>query len=827
MPASDSAISLQSFQTFGDFLKYLRARARLTQRELSIAVGYSEAQISRLEQNHRPPELASLLAQFIPALYIEDEPETITRLMELAAQARGESLPSSGQITFSRSVQREITETIEVLEPSQKHNLPVQLTSFIGREDEIAEVKRLLRQARGVQEGIKRSLIPRLVTLTGAGGSGKTRLALQVAVELFDAFPDGVWFVDFAPLNDPALLVQTVGNVLNVRQSQHQSLEIALNHYVRDKTLLLILDNCEHLIESCAQLAETILGAGPMVSILATSRETLNIPGEYIYPVPLLSTPHPDNMPPSEALPRYEAVRLFIERASAALPSFALTDGNAPAVVQICHHLDGIPLALELAAARVKLMQVEEIAARLEDRFRLLSGGSRTALPRHQTLHGLIDWSYDLLSEKEGALLRQLAVFSGSCTLEAAEAIYKDEATLDLLSQLVNKSLILVEQQPGIETRYRLLETIREYAREKLVEAGEVVRARERHFDFFCTLAQRIGTEVFGPEKAIWLDRVEADLDNFRAALICSLEADPAGALPPLADRAERAILLVVSLLDFYWCRGYMVEAREWLDRLLAVDMPPSRIRAWGFQKAGWFNRASGDFEKASMLLDQALSMSREIGDKYRAGMSLADLGMVARDHQDDSARAIDYFSEALSLFQAVGDNQGIGCSFYYLAQVKMLNGKLDKARQLWQEGLDLFRREGDKSHIAWGLQGIGDVAFLDGELGQATEIYRESLKYLSEVMDQPAIAFLFEALAQVAAAEKRSERASILWGASDKLRQTLEMLLEPAFQRFYRTLIPTVRTQLGEQAFEAAWAKGRGMTLAQAIEYALASSDQ
>jgi non-specific serine/threonine protein kinase len=799
----------------------------LTQRELSIAVGYSEAHISRLEQNLRPPDLATLAALFIPALYLENEPEVAVRLMELAAAARGESLPPTGSLTITRSVAQEVTETIETVEEFPPNNLPLQLTSFIGREAEIVELKRLLQGVR-------------LVTLTGAGGSGKTRLALQVAVEALALFPDGVWFIDLTPLTDPAFVLQTVASILNVQAVQSDSLLIALTNYTRDKTLLLVLDNCEHVIETSAHLAETLLRASPQLKVLATSRERLNLSGETVYQVPPLSTPDLHYLPPVEMLTQYEAARLFVERAGTAWPDFTLTSNNALAVAQVCHHLDGIPLAIELAAARVRLLRVEEITARLSDRFRLLTGGSRTALPRHQTLRALIDWSWELLSEPERVLLRRLSVFAGGWTLEAAEALASEplsmndqpfmtghfstiaENILDLLTHLVNKSLALSERKPGVAARYRLLETIREFANEKLGAVGETTVVRQRHFHFFYALAQQ--AKVFGSEKGIWMNRLEAEHDNLRAALSWWLADDPAGVLPPLVERAERALQMLIPLLDFYWHRGYVVEAREWLGKLLAVDMPPSPVRAMGFQKAGWLARASGNLEMSVALLNQAFEIAQAIRDKDRVAWSLLDLGVTTRD-QGYHAQAISYLSEALSLFQEIEDSRGLGDTLYSLAETHLVNGDLEAARPLCEQGLDLFRQKGDHSHIGWGLEDLGMLAFLERQLEQANALHKESLKHKAKVLDKLGLAFSFEGLAQVAAAQEQPERAAILWGAAEQLRHLLGIPLEPSRRSLYTSLIPTAREQLGAEAFAAAWTEGQIMTLEQATAYALAVS--
>jgi predicted ATPase/class 3 adenylate cyclase len=398
------------------------------------------------------------------------------------------------------------------------NDLPIQLTSFIGREKEIGEAKRLLTTTR-------------LLTLTGSGGTGKTRLSLQVAADVLDAYKDGAWFIELAPLSDPALVPSTVASVLGVREEPGRPVIETLLDYVRAKRLLLILDNCEHLIEACARLAEAVLHASREVRILASSREALGIGGEVTLRVPSLSLP-PVDAATHAAFTQSEAAQLFLDRAANALPGLVLTDANAPAVAQICRRLDGVALAIELAASRVKLLKVEQIAARLDDAFRLLTGGSRTALPRQQTLRATIDWSYNLLSDTEHTLLRRLAAFAGGWTLEAAEAVCAQVGqdailpydVLDLLAQLVNKSLVMAERGQSEESRYFLLETIRQYAREKLLEADEAVATRGRHLDYFMQLVEEAEPELTEANQVIWLKRLDADFDNLRSALEWSLE---------------------------------------------------------------------------------------------------------------------------------------------------------------------------------------------------------------------------------------------------------------------------------------------------------------
>jgi predicted ATPase len=804
MPASDPAISLDSFLTFGDLLKYLRKRAQLTQRELCIAVGYSEAQISRLEQNQRPPDLAALTALFIPALYLEEEPEIVARLMELAAQARGEILPPSGMVTFSRSVQREIRENVRTVEEAGLNNLPLQLTSFIGREREIAEIRNFLERPDGKA---------RLVTLTGSGGSGKTRLALEAAKRITGEYPEGVWLIELAPVTDPAFVLQTIASTLGLSETRDGSTLDAVIKFLQPKRILLILDNCEQIVSVIARLAEKILQACLHVQILATSREILNVPGEMRYRVPSLTLPEDKSLNVDSAT-QFESLALFVERAQAVHPSFVYDRDNASAVARICLRLDGIPLAIELAAARMTTLSVGQIAERLENSFHLLSGG-RKSLPRQETLQAAIEWSYELLSGDERVLLQRLSVFSGGWTLEAAESVAGDpssiavEKILDLLSQLVNKSLVIAGWQSGAETRYSMLESVLEYAREKLALAGEREWARRRHFDYFSSVARQ--ARLFGDEKGKWLDRFEADHENLRSALAWSLEKGD----------MEKGAGLILPILDFYWFRGYSGEALEWMNKFLQIESPPSQQQAMLLQKAGWLTRASGNFEAAELLLKRALDMALGIGDKNRAAWALGDLGVSARD-QGHSQQAISYLSEGLVYARESGETRAIGVHLYNLAQSYDLAGDHNSSRKLWIQGLDLFRREADKTHIAWGLEGLAGTSFLAKDFAAALELHLESLKIKMEVLDKLGIAYSFEGLAQVSAAGKEPIRAAVLWGAANLLRESMNVILESSREEIYTSLIPIVRDQLGNEGFDKAWEKGRSMKLPEAIDYAM-----
>ena len=636
-----------------------------------------------------------------------------------------------------------------------RHNLPVPLTSFIGREREIAEVKRRL-SPEGAGEGV------RLLTLTCAGGSGKTRLALQAAAEVLSAFSDGVWFVEFAPLSDPALVPQTVVTTLGlIEQAGHPPL-IVLTDFLENKQALLLLDNCEHLIQACAQLAETLLRACPMLHMLATSREALGVPGEVIFGVPTLSTPDAHQLPTLEALSHYEAVRLFVERAHAAAPGFTLTRDNAPAVAQVCHHLDGIPLALELAAARVKLLRVEQIASRLDDRFRLLTSGARTALPRHQTLQALIDWSYDLLSERERVLLQRLSVFAGGWTLEAAEAVGADPhvgpgadtlvspyEVLDLLTHLVNKSLIVAERQQGQETRYRMLETIRQYAREKSWAAGEGEMMRQRHLAYFVELAERAEPNLRAWDMVMWLDRLEAELDNIREAIAWALESD-----------IEAELRLAGALWWFWHIRGHKSERVEWLERALSIEamergetpLWPERalLRGKALNVAGFLRLMLGETSKVVEFSEESLALFRGLGPAGKRGIAYALWNLAGVTSDNSQGKAL--VEESLALFREVGDKFGMAQCIMHLGGFLFIEGDYEQARARGEEDLALRREIGDKDGIANALASLGDVAVRQGDYQQAITRYEASLTGFREVGNKWARAvFALSPLGRVA----------------------------------------------------------------------------
>jgi predicted ATPase/DNA-binding CsgD family transcriptional regulator len=687
-----------------------------------------------------------------------------------------------------------------------RHNLPAPLTSFVGRERELAEVKRLLAGTR-------------LLTLVGAGGCGKTRLALQAAREVLEEYADGVWLVDLASLSDPDLVPQAVASALSVSEQPGRSVTESLVRYLRPKVVLLLVDNCEHLVSGCAILADALLRGCPALRILATGQEGLRIGGELAYPVPSLSVPDPDDRPSVNRVMQYEAVRLFAERASFHQPGFSVTDENAAGVAQVCHRLDGMPLAIELAAARVKALTVEQIASRLDDRFRLLTGGSRVALPRHQTLRAAMDWSYDLLSEQERALWRRVSVFAGGCTVEAAESICPGDGmeaadVLDLLMRLVDKSLVLMDAQAG-EARYRLLETVRQYGRDRLWDSGESVNVQDRHLDWYLGLAERAEAELRGPGQEVWLERLETERDNLRLALEWSRTR---------GGGAEAEVRLAGALRWFWFIRGHWSEGRAWLEGALTRrSEAPSPEMARALLGAAMLARFQGHYQQARVLCEDGLAMSRDLGDKENLAWFLIWLGAVEL-HEGNYAKASALFEESLIPSRDLGDKWLISTALEDLGVVARIQGDLERAESLLGESLALSREVGDTWSVALALHSLGKVAFRRSDYSEAARFYTESLALSKQVRDRWIADDCLEGLAAVACAEGQRGRASRLLGASDALRETLGYRPLAAEQADHDRCVAAVRAGLGETAFAAAWAEGRTMTLEQAIDDALAA---
>lgn len=617
--------------------------------------------------------------------------------------------------------------SLELLPPDtpgekRHHNLPAELTPFIGRETELVEIGEMLRDPS-----------IRLLTLAGVGGMGKTRLALHAAVELIEVFPDGVWLVEFAKLRDPELVPQHAAAVLGVSAQEAvegQDVGDVLASYLRDKKLLMLFDNCEHLIEACAGLAEHLLRECPKVQLFATSRENLGIPGEKSFVVPSMEVPPEAHIP--QELETYEATRFFVDRAMAALPLFRPTSDNSAAIANICRRLDGIPLAIELAAVRVKILAPEQIEDLLQNRFRLLTGGPRTALERHQTLRATMDWSFDLLTKPEQFLLTRLSVFAGGWTLEDAEGLIQNDLgtrtdVLNLLSNIVDKSLVVVDHKHGL-ARYGMLETVRQFSAELLTDTGDADEFRERHASLFIKLAEEADPKIRGVDQLKWLEILEGEHENLRAALEWSIAS----------DRADDAARLIGALGWFWFIRGYWQEAWRWLTTSLdmATDAEP-RLRAKAIYRAGGIEVIRGNLAGPFELVQEAKDICTELGDEEGIAWCLNLFGQATtftkQNLDDGSANLV----KSIGLFRSIDDEWGEAWSTRYLGQIADIEEDIDRSIDLQKEALQRFEDLGDVYNTAHSLYLLGCTYQGQGDFHQAKKHYLESYSK-SEFVDAP-----------------------------------------------------------------------------------------
>jgi len=856
------AVSPEEFSTFGDLLKYLRKREELTQRELAIQVGYSDTQISRIEQNQHVPDVATLRALFVPALHLEHAPQWVTRLLELAKRARLGDLPE--------------TETVQ--KPISKNNLPVLLTTFIGRAKEQKEITDLISKNR-------------LVTLTGSGGVGKTRTSLKVGEQILGDYANGVWFIELAPLSDPALVPQTVASVLGLAAQADVPPTQLLVNLLQAKTALLILDNCEHLLDACAALVDTLLKNCHQIKILATSREALGILGEVLYRLPSLRVP--DTQQTLERFREYESVRLFEERAQLAQPDFKLTRENAASIAQICARLDGIPLAIELAAARVNILATAQIAERLDDRFNLLTGGSRTALPRQQTIRASIDWSWNLISEAERTLLRRLTVFAGGWTLEAAESVCSEagiepQQVFELMNQLVAKSLVIAIRKPGQERRFQLHETIRQYAGEKLLQAGEEQNIRSRHLNYFLEFSSRAESALRGPQQVGWFSRFSDERDNLRGALEHASGSD-----------LEAGLYLAGGLLD-HWYSFDVREGLDWTTKLIqspgSQGFPHALARArltqgnilWNMQKFDVARsiaeeclavfRARGDrqgeydslmslgralqflegMEQRSECHRQAVALARSIGDVWRQAYALSMLGWDQRDPR----RGCAHWQEAVALFRQVGDQLSLVHTLGILgftvlsdgdiesaeelleeayelslqinakyrfefiltgkSQLCLLRGEYEKARAFLQEDCDMQKEVGNRMGYLWGRARLAHVALREGKVDEAHQMLVNVIKDFQADRNKNGLVFALEKLASLYVMIDKPEAASPLIGWSDATRKEIGDPRQRLQQDELDRDIAAILAKIGPPAYKDAYDAGQKTTIDEVVQYAL-----
>ncbi|HMQ70586.1 MAG TPA: tetratricopeptide repeat protein [Ignavibacteria bacterium] len=621
---------------------------------------------------------------------------------------------------------------------ARPNNLPVQLTSFIGREKEMKNLKDDLK-------------LNRLVTLTSAGGSGKTRLALQTAADVIDDYENGVWFTDIAAVNDPALLTATINEALCIKEESNKTTEETLADFLKEKEILLVLDNCEQIIHSCAELAERLLSFCPRLKIIATSRESLNCRGEKTYRIPPLAIPDPDKINTPEELAQYESVRLFIERALAVNPKFRVNNENASAMAEVCSRLDGIPLAIELAAARTKILTVEKIFERLDDRFRLLTGGRRTALPRQQTLRALIDWSYDLLTEKEKIFWNRLSVFTGGWTLAAAEEVCSDELAdkdeiLDLLSDLTEKSVIIYDES---KDRYRMLESIKQYGIEKLSD-GHVMFMR--HLNYFAELSENTEPELRSENAKFRIGIIEADHNNFLAAIDWSLENG-------FIDKGA----IIATELGYYWSitGNYSTGIRLAESILQRSDALTSSLKGKVLYWIGSFKWSQGNYELAGKYSGESLAIRKEIGDKYEIAYSLNNLGNIAY-HQGEYEQAEKYYEESLAIRKETGDKKGIAVSLNNLGNIANVQGNYEQVKKYFEESFAIRKEIGDKTGMSTAMNKLSNLAFFTGDYEQAKKYSEEGVAMSKEIGDRKATAIslnnlgnIFDVLGNYEQAEK------------------------------------------------------------------------
>jgi predicted ATPase/DNA-binding SARP family transcriptional activator len=836
---------------------------RETLRQLWLAL---LRELAALDEERGQPREAIDVLQQLTAAEPADEPAHVA-LMRLYAQT-GQRLQALRQYQHLRgALQQELdvepdpastrlyeeilTGRIAVVppaaEPADAHaeagrpaaprfHLPVELTSFVGREPEIAEIAGLVRRSR-------------LVTLTGPGGSGKTRLAVEAARALAGEHPGGVWFVDLAPLTDPALVVTELIATLGVSDGRGRSPVAAIADALRGRQTLIVLDNCEHLVDACAALADELLRAAPELHILATSRETMRVQGEVVWPVP------PLRLEVAGDLLQVEAARLFVERARLANPRLAVTDASARAILDICRALDGMPLAIELAAARTRVLPVEQLAARLDDALALLGGGARATPARHQSLRGAIDWSYDLLSVPEQALFRRLAVFAGGFTPEAAETVcsaggIERGTILELLFHLADKSLITL-WQAGASARVRMMEPLRQYALERLDDAERVV-LRERHAAYFLALAEQAEPHLVGPDIAVWIERLDGEHDNLRAALAWVIERGD----------AERGLRLGHALWRFWLDHSYVAEGRRWLSRVLALPgaagehllfarahfgagflatlqrdlaaaeshhtaclaaaraIDDQRIIASAQAQLGRIALTRGDDQTAERLFEEGLAIRRELGSTREVALSLAFLGQVAHArgaYETAQAR----LTESVRLHEETGDLAESGWSLGYLGQVAIARGDLGAARQFLERALE--RAPADSARTIPVLQRLAKVTLDEGHIDEAARLSAQSLRLAGEAWNPSSIELGLATFAAIASARSQAERALRLEAAARNVLDSSGVARLPDEQRWLDRWLEPARQALDRDARERAAAQGRALTVEQAVADALA----
>jgi non-specific serine/threonine protein kinase len=761
--------------------------------------------VALLERHGHLVAKEDLLAQVWPGVIVEENAlqAQISALRKVLGPDAIATVPGAGY-RFELDVTQIPADGRSGPTSGTRHNLPKALTSFIGREQQLDELKGLLRQTR-------------LLTLSGAGGCGKTRLALELAGQAAVSYPDGVWLVELAALADAGLVAQTVAAVLGLKERVGESFTDTLLGHLASKHLLMVLDNAEHLLAACAELSQRLLKQCPQLSILVTSRERLGIPGELTYRVPSLSVPEPNQQHAAETLAAYESTHLFIQRARLQHLPFAVTAQNAPAIASICAHLDGIPLAIELAAARVRAISVEEMNQRLDQRFSLLADRSTTTSPRQRTLRAMIDWSYNLLSEAEKAVYCRASVFAGGFTLEAAEQVLSGDSVdetvmIDLLTSLVDKNLLQADDHGG-STRYRQLETVRQYGRNRLQESADELVCRQRHLAYFVRLAESAEEGMRGSGHQVWVERLEADHENIRAALATASE--PPGDFPA-------GLRLAGALFPFWHIAGYWSEGSRWTLRFLAA-VPTDQmedVRAKALNGAGSLLVRQGDTRSARTLAEECLAIRRRLGDRRGISVAIGNLGHVMF-RIGDYAAARQLLEESLAITREMADKWGTSRVLTLLAPVLLAQGDLGPARVLAQEGVDIEREVGGDGY---GSTNLADVVLEEGDAATALTLCRDAL---ATSADRVPTHDRLEVAACAEVALGHAVVAAVIWGHVQRLRKDIGKSYYLFEQLRHERSVALARASLGDDAaFDAAWRRGAAMTTEQAIAFVLDPGD-
>ncbi len=766
---------------FAAWLKRKRREQGLTQETLAGLVGCSTDYLKKIEAGRRQPT-RQIVDGLLYALQVPQEAQSTIIALAFASPAPPMSKPELAA------------------------DLPILLTSFIGRENELAAVGMLLRRKA-----------VRLVTLTGPGGVGKTRLALETATDALDEFEDGVHFVDLAPITNPELVATTIADALGIRVQGTRSPLDTLKDTLRDQRVLLVLDNFEQIL-AAATVVSHLLRAAPRLKVLVTSRVPLRVRGEQEFAVPPLTLPDPLHLPPLEMLTQYAAVELFTQRVVSVKADFALTDANAPAVAAICYRLDGLPLAIELAAARVKVFPPPVLLQRLDSRLKTLTVGARDAPARQQTLRDAIAWSYDLLTEAEQTLFRRLGVFVGGFTLEAAEAVCNAGADLDVdvvdgVASLVDNSLLPAGREEAGALRFTMLETIREYALEQLAASGEAESVHRKHAGYCLTLAETAEPQLAGPQQARWLHRLAAEQDNLRAAQSWTLAN----------NEVDWPLRFVGALWRFWFFRGDLREGSSFAEEALrhVRSGTGTATYAKALWATGWLTEIQDHLDRAIVYAQMSVQIFMELGDRKGAADALHLLALIVTE-RGDLTRAYSLHQETLALFQAIHDERGATFARNGLGVVAAAQGDYATARAHFEQSAAVRRRLNDNSFLAYSLGWLALASVRLGDLAAARAALEEGVEVRRELGDEGGLAASLEGLAAVAAAEGKADQAARLFGAAERVRERVGNSLPSSEMGEYRYNVEVARSQMAGDEFAAAWAAGRAMSLEDAVGYAL-----